>query len=1068
MALAAFGLAPGLGKLWAESREPAEPMGLFSVRDVRELSRTNALRGLPVELRGIVLLWDPGHSNLYVRDLTGSTRVRGVSGTFETGEYVEVVGITTAGYAPEVAARSLKKLGHAPVGRGASISFPQLRTGTNESQWVRWERGIITESSPRPWGHELRMALGEDMLNLWVITRPGEVTPTNLVHSRASVQCVVEITENPGNRYMGSRFLVPGWHYLNLEPLDPEIATNQPIATAREIASQLHSRTQGDSDAAADEVTSDRLMQFRAGPGPIRASGVVLFQPRPTRVYCLDETGPLRVDLVSSNSFSPGDRVEIVGYPQVFERRTWIRDSVMTRKSGGEIPPARSMTVSEVLDQHWDARRVTMSGVVERHEIWPQNPTLRETCTVRDRSQRGSFQLRVPAGTRIDRRFPIGAEIQVTGLSVMDGPLSGGGYLVNVYAGTADDVRILRPPPFWNSNRVVAVLVLLGVAMLVVAARALAQRRELEGMRKSGERLRTLLENSFDATFVLGADGLIGYMSPAGARILDRPDVSKGVPLQFFDSVHPGDLDRFKRVLDYVSPVPGRTARIDDLRLVGQGGATRWVEAIVTMSFHLRVVEGLVVNIHDVTERKQAFDRLERSMLWQRRLNQFATSVASLHHEDDILWEITRQCVSVLGFVDCIVYRVDPLRKVLVQCAAYGPKNPRAKEILQPFELPVGVGVVGAVAESGEPELVSDTRQDPRYVVDDVVRLSELAVPIVNEGEVLGVIDSEHPDVGFFNQDHLVFLTSVASLCANKLIRARAERRLRQLNSELERRIADRTEELVSANQLLRTNAERLKQAEEELLKALAQERELSQLKTRFVSMVSHELRTPLGVVMCSADILSNYFDELSETERGEHLTAIHESTARMADLMEEVLLLGRADSGRIVLSIELLDLLAICRRTADQVRAASGSKSVIVIQVSRDATAAHGDENLIVHILNNLLSNAIKYSPPRSEIVLGVRREGGNAVISVMDQGIGIREQDRQHLFHAFYRGSNTGNTPGSGLGLVITKRCCELHGGTIEFRSVENIGSTFEVRLPLFQRRATPRIAHESNTSH
>lgn len=1041
---------------------------LFSVREVRELTRSQAMTGLPVHLRGVVLLWDSGNSNLYVRDITGTTRVRGVCSGFETGDHVAVMGTTTAGYAPEVEARTVRKLGRAPVGRGAAISFQQLRTGTNESQWVRWERGIITEVMARPWGHELRMALGEELLNLRVLTRPGELPPTNLLHSRASVQGVVEIMQQPGHRYMGSRFLIPGWSSLALEPMDPEVATHQPLVRASEIAQRLTTKSTELAGEDAEVVTSEHLLQFRPGPGPVRASGVVLFQPRPTRVYCLDETGPLRVDLVSSNEFKPGDRVEIVGYPQVFERRPWIRDSIMKLKGAGELPAARRITVPEVLSQLWDARRVTMTGVVERHDMPRQNPTLRETCTVRDRSQRGSFQLRLPAGTQSDRQFPVGSEIEVTGLSILDGPLSGGGYLVNVYVERAADVRILRNPPFWNASRVFLMLVILGLVVMVVAARAVAQRRELEGMRKSGERLRTLLENSFDATFVLGAEGHIEYMSPAGARIFGWGDESANPAQGFFEKVHAEDLERFKRVLDHVTPVPGRTARIDDLRLVGRGGTIRWVEAIVTMSFHLRAVEGLVVNVHDVTERKQAFDRLEQSMLWQRRLNQFATSLASLHHEDEILWEITRQCVSVLGFVDCVVYRMDRSRQVLVQRAAFGPKNPRGQEILSPIELPVGVGVVGAVAERGQPELIPDTRLDARYVVDDAARLSELAVPIVNEGEILGVIDSEHPEVGFFTPDHLTFLTSVASLCANKLIRARAERRLRQLNSELEQRIADRTEELVSANQLLRANADRLKQAEEELLRALAQERELSQLKTRFVSMVSHELRTPLGVVMCSADILSNYFEELSEAERAEHLTAIHESTARMAALMEEVLLLGRADSGRIVLSLELLDLVALCRRIADQVRAASGSKSLIVIQVSRDAAAAHGDENLIVHILTNLLSNAVKYSPPRSEVVLSVRREGANAVFSVIDQGIGIREQDRAHLFHAFYRGSNTGNTPGSGLGLVIAKRCSELHGGTIEFRSIENIGSTFEVRLPLFQRRTTSRVSHESNISH
>jgi signal transduction histidine kinase len=279
-----------------------------------------------------------------------------------------------------------------------------------------------------------------------------------------------------------------------------------------------------------------------------------------------------------------------------------------------------------------------------------------------------------------------------------------------------------------------------------------------------------------------------------------------------------------------------------------------------------------------------------------------------------------------------------------------------------------------------------------------------------------------------------------------------AERAVRQLNTTLEHRIDERTAELVSANERLQANAERLHQAEEELLRALSQERELSQLKTRFVSMVSHELRNPLGVVMCSADILANYLDELPEEERAGHLQAIHDSAARMAELMEEVLLLGRVDAGRIPFIPAPLDLGALCRRTVEQTTLATGRRCPVEIESPRDAAGAEGDENLINHILTNLLTNAVKYSAPGTPVRLSVHRENGHAVFTVMDRGIGIREQDRPHLFDAFYRGSNTSDVPGTGLGLVIARRCTELHGGTITFTSREGEGTTFEVRLPLF----------------
>jgi LytS/YehU family sensor histidine kinase len=143
--------------------------------------------------------------------------------------------------------------------------------------------------------------------------------------------------------------------------------------------------------------------------------------------------------------------------------------------------------------------------------------------------------------------------------------------------------------------------------------------------------------------------------------------------------------------------------------------------------------------------------------------------------EDDILWDVAKNCIGRLQFEDCVIYLLDEERNILVQKAAHGPKSPGQYEINMPIEIKPGEGIVGTVALSGKAVIVGDTTKDPRYIVDDEQRFSEISVPIIYDGKVLGVIDCEHSKKRFFTQKHLSILTTIASLCANKIVRARAE-----------------------------------------------------------------------------------------------------------------------------------------------------------------------------------------------------------------------------------------------------------------------------------------------------
>jgi signal transduction histidine kinase len=240
-----------------------------------------------------------------------------------------------------------------------------------------------------------------------------------------------------------------------------------------------------------------------------------------------------------------------------------------------------------------------------------------------------------------------------------------------------------------------------------------------------------------------------------------------------------------------------------------------------------------------------------------------------------------------------------------------------------------------------------------------------------------------------------------------------------------------------------------------ELDRTLAAERELGELKSRFVSLVSHEFRTPLGITMSAVELLRNYMERLDRDKIKELFNDIHASTLRMSDLMEQVLVLGRAEAGKISVNAAPLDLPALCRKLADEALSAASHKCRIQIAADSDLDAARGDESLVRHIFSNLLSNAVKYSLESSDqigVEFHVRRDGCNAVFTVRDRGIGIPKADQPRIFEAFHRASNVDDRPGSGLGLLIVKRCVELHQGSIAFDSHAGQGTRFQVRLPLF----------------
>jgi PAS domain S-box-containing protein len=247
------------------------------------------------------------------------------------------------------------------------------------------------------------------------------------------------------------------------------------------------------------------------------------------------------------------------------------------------------------------------------------------------------------------------------------------------------------------------------------------------------------------------------------------------------------------------------------------------------------------------------------------------------------------------------------------------------------------------------------------------------------------------------------------------------------------------------------------KQVEAEMLRTLAREKELGQLRSNFVSMVSHEFRTPLGIIQSSAEILEDYLDRLEPAERKEHLQSIRKNTRRMAELMEEALLIGSFDAGKMELKTVPLDLGTFVRRLVDEVLSATDRRCPIELSVAEIPAELNVDERLLRHIFTNLLTNAVKYSDINRLVRFEIGYDEAEIVCAIRDQGIGIPEADREWLFNAFHRGHNVSDRPGTGLGLVIVKRCVDLHGGSIKVESKLGEGTTVTVRLPMS--RPAPR---------
>lgn len=283
-----------------------------------------------------------------------------------------------------------------------------------------------------------------------------------------------------------------------------------------------------------------------------------------------------------------------------------------------------------------------------------------------------------------------------------------------------------------------------------------------------------------------------------------------------------------------------------------------------------------------------------------------------------------------------------------------------------------------------------------------------------------------------------------------ELIQSKTE--LVKLNTNLEELVTERTKELHNKNTDLKKEVGRRRKSEAQLKVSLAKERELNELKSRIVNIISHEIKTPLTSVKSSAELIEMHIENNSPAEKVlKHITSIDRSVNSLTNIINETLMIGKLESGKLKPEIGPTDLRALINDIVYQVDNGVGLNHSIMVEIGAEIPVLYNtDKRLFTQIFTNLLSNACKYSPDAQVVEVNFNLEEGQLHFSIIDYGLGIPEKDQKFLFEMFHRASNTTNIEGVGLGLAIVKKSIEELGGTLDFSSSENQGTTFMVSLP------------------
>lgn len=386
-------------------------------------------------------------------------------------------------------------------------------------------------------------------------------------------------------------------------------------------------------------------------------------------------------------------------------------------------------------------------------------------------------------------------------------------------------------------------------------------------------------------------------------------------------------------------------------------------------------------------------------------LNDVAKSILGKVNTHEIAWEIVNKIANYLGSEDCVIYLIDEENKILKQVAAFGEKA-KGRDINNKITINIGKGIVGSVAKTGRPELIKNTKLDSRYILDDQLRLSEIAVPIIYDGKIIGVIDSEHQEEGYYTEAQLITLTNVARLVSLQLYNA--------IN-------LSKKEQAENKNLLL---LEELKISNDEL--------------QEYAHVVSHDLKSPLrninALLYWIKDENQNNLDENTL----HNIRMIESTLESMEDLITGVLEYSSISNTRnddIILDLhelvnEIINELELPRDFA--------------IHIRSQLPKLKGDRTKFKQLFQNIILNSIKYNDKKQgEIDIDFVEKKTHYHFSIRDNGPGIEKKFHDKIFETFQTLGT--NKDSSGIGLSIAKKIVDQYKGDIWVDSEINKGATF-----------------------
>lgn len=422
-----------------------------------------------------------------------------------------------------------------------------------------------------------------------------------------------------------------------------------------------------------------------------------------------------------------------------------------------------------------------------------------------------------------------------------------------------------------------------------------------------------------------------------------------------------------------------------------------------------------------------------------RTLNTFAVDLIQIPTMADLFWYVAQNVVGKLSFVDCVIYQADEAQTCLRQVAAWGEKNPFGRSILNPLVIPFGRGITGTAASTKSPIIVADILVDQNYIPDTQPARSEICVPLVFRGQVVGVIDCEHPEPNAFGEAELEILSTVAAMTGAKL----------ELLAESQRSV-QRYTDLVRAHAQLMQEIDYRKALEAKLFEARRLEA-IGKLAGRF----AHEFNNLLTVVIGNLDLLD--LEDLSAEARCCLEDARH-SADRGAGLVRDMLAFARRTRLEPT-DMDLNDVVTSFSAALEKARAAR-----LELDLSEDLWRIQADRKAVEHALGNLVANAFDAMGPHGHVLVQTENmlrtmsdnlngtdslpPGRYVRLSVIDTGIGIPADRMTQIFDPFYSSKPVGE--GTGLGLSIVMGLAQQSGGSITVTSEVDKGSTFHLCLP------------------